>query len=195
MDIRFSASQAVDILVPEQTIPIHHYLRQPHRLVNALVDPTRIEQLGTDIFRLKMRPIAFTTLSLQPTVDMRVWAGSDSTVHLQSVACDIRGIEYINQRFALTLVGKLQPWVINGVTTLRGRAELEVAVDLPSPFLLTPRSILEATGNGLLKSVLMTVKQRLMYQLLLDYRLWATSQTTEESTVPSSLLSINSPLV
>jgi hypothetical protein len=38
---------------------------------------------------------------------------------------------------------------------------------------------LEATGNGLLKSVLMTVKQRLLHQLLADYRRWVISQTKE----------------
>jgi hypothetical protein len=182
MDIRFTACQTINIPVAEEPVPIQHYLRQPQRLINALAASSRIETLGNDLFRLKMRPITFMTLSLQPTVDLRVWADADGTLHLRSVACEIRGIEYINQRFALDLIGKLQPCPVNGVTHVQGRADLEITVELPPAFWLTPRPILETTGNGLLKSVLLSVKQRLAHQLLVDYRAWA-NQTQVAQTV------------
>jgi hypothetical protein len=169
---RFTASQSVEIAVPEQSIPIQHYLRQPQHLVNALVDPSRVEQFSDENFRLKMRPLSFMTLSIQPTVDLRVWAESNGMIHLQSVACKIRGLEYIDQRFGLDLKGQLSPCQINGETHLTGKADLKVQVELPLPFSLTPTPILEAAGNGLLKSVLLTIKQRLLHQLLVDYRRW-----------------------
>jgi hypothetical protein len=124
-----------------------------------------------------MRPLEFMMLSIQPTVDLKVWAEPDGTINLKSVACEIRGIEYINQRFALNLKGCLAPVDRNGTTYLKGKADLEVQVELPPPFWLTPQPILETTGNGLLKSVLLTVKQRLMHHLLLDYRCWASNET------------------
>lgn len=172
MPTRFTASQTVEIAVPKQPIPIQHYLRQPQRLVNALVDPSRIEPLNEECFRLKMRPLVFMTLSIQPTVDLKVWAEANGTINLQSVACEIRGVDYINQRFALNLKGYLSPCQINGITHLKGKADLQVQVELPLPFSLTPAPILEAAGNGLLKSVLLTVKQRLLHQLLADYHCW-----------------------
>ncbi|NEP37120.1 DUF1997 domain-containing protein, partial [Moorena sp. SIO3B2] len=52
-----------------------------------------------------------------------------------------------------------------------------VKVDVPLPFSLTPKPILETTGNGLLKSVLVRIKQTLMHQLLWDYRQWARNGT------------------
>lgn len=183
MSTRFTASQSVEIAVPEQPIPIQHYLRQPQRLVNALVDPSRIEQLSEENFRLKMRPLTFMTLSLQPTVDLRVWAESNGTIRLQSLNCEIRGIEYINQRFALNLKGHLSPSQLNGVTRLQGRADLEVQVELPPPFSFTPKLFLEAAGNGLLKSVLLTIKQRLLHQLLADYHCWVSSEMGIECSV------------
>ena len=185
MQTRFNASQAVEIAIPEEPTPIQHYLRQPQRLVYALVDRSRIEQLGEDHFRLKMRPLSFMLLKIQPTVDLKVWAEADGTVRLRSVACEIRGVEYINQRFALNLEGYLSPDCQNGETRLKGKADLEVKVELPYPLSLTPKPILETTGNGLLKSVLLTIKQRLLYQLLADYRHWAGTQT-EQDTVNSS---------
>jgi hypothetical protein len=172
MVTKFIASQSVEISVPQQSIPIQHYLRQPQRLVNALADNTRIQQLSEEVFRLKMRPLSFMSLSIQPTVDMRVWADASGTVYLRSLGCEILGFEYINERFSLNLKGYLSPILISGETHLQGKADLEVLVDIPQPFSFTPKSILETTGNGLLKSVLLTIKQRLSHHLLADYRQW-----------------------
>jgi hypothetical protein len=193
MHTRFTASQSVEIAVPEQPIPIQHYLRQPQRLVKALVDPSRIEQLDEEVFRLKIRPLSFMTLSIQPTADLKVWAEPNGTVHLRSVACEILGFEYINQRFALNLQGHLSPCEINGVTVLKGKADLEVRVELPLPFSLTPQPIVEAAGNGLLKSVLLTIKQRLLHQLLSDYSNWV-SDNYEQTSAEQTVLPSNSPI-
>ncbi|MGB6300267.1 MAG: DUF1997 domain-containing protein [Rivularia sp. (in: cyanobacteria)] len=180
MATKFKACQTVEIPVPYQPIPIKHYLRQPQRLVNALADSSRIEQLSTEVFRLKMRPLAFMSLSIQPIVDMRVWAASDGAICLESVRSEIRGIKYINERFQLDLKGNLSSYE-NGNTRLKGIANLEVQVELPPPFSFTPKSILETTGNGLLKSVLLTIKQRLLRQLLVDYQRWVELQTEDSS--------------
>lgn len=177
MATKFTASQSVEIAVLWQPIPIGHYLRQPQRLVNALVDPSRIQQLSEEKFRLKMRPLSFLSLSIQPTVDMRVWAESNGTIRLKSMGCEILGFEYINQRFALNLEGYLLSEQLNTSTNLKGLANLQVEIDLPPPFCFTPKQILETAGNGLLKSVLLTIKQRLSHQLLADYTRWVESQT------------------
>ncbi len=192
MDIRFAASQSVEIVVPEQPIPIAHYLRQPQRVVNALAASSRIEPLSEERFRLTMRPLNFMSLSIQPTVDMQVWADSSAAINVKSIACEIRGVDYINQRFSLNLVGQLYPTQVNQTTYLKGKADLEVQVELPPPFLLTPRPLLERAGNGLLLSVLSTIKQRLLHQLLLDYRTWATSQVDVEAPRPL-IFPINHP--
>ena len=181
MATKFKACQSVEIPVPHQHIPIKHYLRQPQRLVNALADSSRIEQLNTEVFRLKMRPLAFMSLSIQPIVDMRVWAASDGTICLKSVRSEIRGIEYIDCRFQLDLTGNLSSYEKDGNTRLKGIANLEVQVELPPPFSFTPKSILETTGNGLLKSVLLTIKQRLLRQLLVDYQGWVELQIKDSS--------------
>ena len=173
---RFFASVSLEISVLEQPVPIQHYLRQPQRLVKSIADPSRIEILGPERFRLKMRSREFLMLQIQPIVDLRVWAKSDGTIHLVSVGCEIRGVEYINRRFSLDLVGKLSPVEVGGLTYLKGKADLTVEVEIPPPLQLTPGSVLETAGNGLLKSVLLAVKQKLMHQLLLDYSQWASGE-------------------
>ncbi len=178
MLIHFAASQTVLIPVAPESVPIQHYLRQPQRLISALVDPSRTEVIGSECFRLKMRPVTLIALTVQPTVDMQVWATSEGTVYLKSVGCEIRGVEYINQRFNLTLAGILKPRQIKEQIYLDGRADLDVQVELPPPLWLTPTLLLETAGNGLLKSVLLTIKQRLMSQLLADYQHWAREETS-----------------
>lgn len=177
MATKFVASESVEIAVSQQSIPIEYYLRQPQRLVYALVDRRRVEQLSREVFRLKMRPLNFMSVKIQPTVDIRVWAQSNGVINLESVACKILGLDYINQRFALNLKGYLLPTQQSGVTYLKGNADLEVGLELPPPFSFTPQLIMEKTGNGLLKSILMTIKQRLLNQLLNDYQSWVEAQT------------------
>jgi hypothetical protein len=158
--VKFTADRSVEIAVPKQPVPIHHYFRQPQRVVRALVDPSRIKQVSDDEFCLTMRALSFFGFNLQPTVFLRVWVDADGTVHVVSTHCEIRGIDYIDHRFS-------------GNTYLQGRADLEVRVDLPPPLGFTPASIVEAAGNSLLKGILSTFKQRLMHQLLVDYVTWA----------------------
>lgn len=195
MNVCFSATQSVEIAVPDQPIPIQHYLRQPQRLIHALIDPNRVESLGDEQFRFKMRPIHFMTLTLQPTVDLRIWAEAEGRICLQSTGCEILGIEYINQRFGLQLVGELLPITRLTKTYLSGQANLQVQVDIPPPLSLTPRPIVEATGNGLLRSVLLTIKQRLVHQLLSDYSEWVASQAYSPALTDTTLYSSNGSAV
>ena len=174
MIVRFSATESLEIAVEERSIPLQHYLRQPQRLVQAIADPALMEQLSDSQFRLKMRSLSFMEFyHFQPTVVLKVWADGDGTVYLNSESCEIRGIEYINNRFALNVTGKLSPQQRQGDTLLQGKANLEVKVALPPPLWFTPLPFLQLTGNSLLKSVLSRIKQRLLSQLLQDYHQWA----------------------
>ncbi|MDY7014494.1 MAG: DUF1997 domain-containing protein [Cyanobacteriota bacterium] len=182
-NICFTATEAVELAVDEQDLPVSHYLRQPQRLVSAIADPRLMTSLPRDRYRLRMRALNFMDLyHIQPTVILKVWATGEGTVRLHSESCEIRGVDYINDRFSLDLVGKLSPLEREGKIYLKGRADLSVTVDLPPLLWLTPVPVLEMTGNSLLKSVLMRIKQRLLNQLLADYRQWSQSNGAPEST-------------
>jgi hypothetical protein len=192
MYVSLSASESVQISVENRATPIQHYLRQPQRLVKAIADPQLIKHLSDDLYELKMRPINFLEIyHFQPIVQLKVWSGSSGSVCLQSVGCQIKGIDYINKRFALKLKGVLYPHEIEGKTTLEGQADLEVGVELPAALMFTPKSFLERTGNQLLRSVLGRIKQKLMTQLVRDYYTWASQAETAE---PESITKLSSDL-
>ncbi|MGK7919955.1 MAG: DUF1997 domain-containing protein [Trichodesmium sp.] len=172
----FFASQSVNLVVPEHPISINHYLNQPERIINSLGDPTTIENLTDNIYRLKMRPLKFFMLKIEPVVDMKIWTTLPGVVHLESVACELKGIEMINEHFQLNLNGTMQPTKIQEKTFLKGQAELSLQIFLPSPFNKIPKSMLLSTGNSLLGNILLKMKQGLMNKLLLDYSNWATAK-------------------
>lgn len=184
--VQFTSTESINLSVPQEKTPIQHYLRQPQRLVSAIANPKLMTQLSENRFHLKMRPLNFLDMyHFQPSVVLKVVADSNGTVTLTSESCEILGNDYINDRFGMNLKGKLYPVEKNGQVYLEGKADLKVDVDLPPPLWLTPRPMLETTGNGLLKSVLMRIKQKLMNQLIADYRQWANQATTSERTKPS----------
>lgn len=189
MEISFKASESLQISVEEREISIGHYLRQPQRLVRAIAEPTLTKQLSEDHFQLQMRPLNFMEIyHFQPTVVLKVWSGASGTVYLRSQSCEIKGIEYINNRFSINIQGKLSPQQSQGITYLQGKADLEVKVELPPPLWLTPHHLLEMAGNGLLRSVLFRIKQKLLTHLIGDYYQWVESNTAIQSPPPSILL-------
>jgi len=177
--VRFTASEAVNLVVPSENTPIQHYLRQPRRLVAAIADPKLMTPLSENRFHLKMRPIEFLDLyHFQPSAVLNVVADSNGVVTLTCEQSEVIGNDYLNDRFSLQLKGKLYPIQEKGKTYLRGKADLQVDVDLPPPLWFTPRSLLETTGNGLLRGVLTRIKHKLMNQLISDYRQWANQSET-----------------
>lgn len=192
--VRFEAEQSIELWVTDQPVAIQHYLRQPQRLVAALVEAHQVESLKTDLFRLKMRPMSFMMLQIQPVVDLRVWNDSGDCVFLKSEGCQIPGSDYIGQRFHLKLEGFLQPKIHGHRTLLQGTAHLQVDVELPPALCLTPKILVDAAGSSLLKGVLQTMKQRLRWRLVSDYQKWCAtvlsdSKISSEAGSPSMMRS------
>ena len=105
----FQASQTLKMRVPNEVIPIKHYLRQPQRLVQAITEPSRIQQLAPSHFRLQLRPLKFMMLRLEPTVDLQVWTEAEGQLHLRAIDCEIRGAQFLGESFSLELAGTLSP--------------------------------------------------------------------------------------
>ncbi len=174
MDIYFQACETVTLEVEQQEIGIEHYLRQPYRLVKTIADEKLMTPLRDNCYQLKMHPLNFLDIyHFQPVVILKVWSGASGNLYLKSESCEIKGIDYINRRFSLHLKGKLSPQQRDGKTYLQGKADLQVKVDLPPPLWLTPKPLLQTTGNSLLKGVLIRIKQKLIAQLLKDYNQFA----------------------
>jgi hypothetical protein len=171
----FHASQTLCLRVPNEAIPIEHYLRQPQRLVQAITDPRRIEVLGDGVYRLSLRPLQFFGISIEPTADLQVQSLPDGSLHLASVGCQVKGPDYlsfVNDSFGMGLKGVLTPHRHATRTELQGQADLKIHLELPPPIRFMPASVLDCTGKTFLSGILTTIKHRIERQLVEDYRAW-----------------------
>ncbi|WP_035987698.1 DUF1997 domain-containing protein [Leptolyngbya sp. KIOST-1] len=187
----FYASQDLRLRVPNETVPIEHYLRQPQRLVQAITDPRRIEVLGDGVYRLSLRPLQFLGVSIEPTADLRVRSQADGTLQLESVGCQVKGPDYlsfVNDSFGMALQGTLIPHRRDHYTELQGRADLHIHIELPPPLRFMPDPVLDRAGRTFLSGILSTIKHRIERQLVEDYRAWVTATLTHgEGTDQGSL--------
>ncbi|MGG6237121.1 hypothetical protein C7293_20425 [filamentous cyanobacterium CCT1] len=187
----FHASQNLRLRVPNEAIPIEHYLRQPQRLVQAITDPRRIEVIGDGVYRLSLRPLQFLGISIEPTADLQVRSQADGTLTLESVGCQVKGPDYlsfVNDSFGMALQGVLTPQRGDRYTELQGRADLQIHIELPPPIRFMPAPVLDSAGKTLLSGILSTIKHRIERQLVEDYRAWvATTHAQPEVSGQGSL--------
>lgn len=167
--------------IPRRSVPLSHYLKQPRRLVHALMNPAQVEELSPDTFRFHLRGFEFLMLNIRPVVDLQIDVSQDHQLTVRSVGCKIRGNEFVDKQFSLDLHGQLDLQERQDTTELNGNVNLAIAVGLPPVLEMTPRSLLETTGNQILRGVLNTMKQRLMRQLAADYERWSRQQAAAET--------------
>jgi Protein of unknown function (DUF1997) len=169
---RLFTSQTVEIQVPREAYPIEGYLEQPDRLVRTLAPGDRLKQLENGHYRLEILPMNILNLTISPVVDLAVWVDHDRKVQVESVGCEIRGVESLRDRFDFKLVGELYPIHTPNQILLRGSALLKIELELPLPFKVMPRSMVEGAGNAVLETTLKTVKGRMLKYVVKDYQAW-----------------------
>jgi hypothetical protein len=109
-----------------------------------------------------------------------VWCDRQHVVHLQNLDYQIKGLEAFMEGFKLDVRGTLQAVPgAGGTMELQGQADLVVSLELPPPLWLTPKSLLQGTGDRLLGEVLQRIKRQLLKQLLLDYKDWAAATPSD----------------
>jgi hypothetical protein len=179
--LRLTAQQTANMQIARHAVPLSHYLKQPRRLVHALMNPDQVEELSDDTFRFHLRGFQFLMLNIRPVVDLQIDASHDHVLTVRSLDCWIKGNQFINEQFALNLQGQLQLTEQDIVTDLTGDVDLAIAIELPSILAMTPHAILETTGNQILRGVLNTIKHRLMHQLASDYQRWSRQQAQQQA--------------
>ena len=162
--------RSVEIAIFPAPVPINEYLKNTERLVYALADPSQIKVLGRHTFQFSMRPIKFLMLTLEPVADVKIYPNECDEIIIYSDSCRLRHQAALNRRFSFKLRGWLAPRSDN--SGVSGNAELDITIDLPSAFRLTPKSLLESTGNAIVNGILIAIKQRLQRRLIHEYRGW-----------------------
>ena len=175
--IRLITTQTVELRVPPQRFPIEDYLRTPDRFVQTLAPADRLQRIDTERYRLEIPAFSMLTLTICPIVDLAVWVDDDQKVQIESVAFEMRGMEGLKDRFDFKLIGELYPIHTHKDVLMRGNALLRIDLELPSPFSMMPKSVVEGAGNTVLKASLGAVKSQMLKELVRDYQAWALEQS------------------
>ena len=170
---RLVTSQTVEIQVPRAAHSIESYLSQPDRLLRTLAPGDRMDLLENGHYRLEILPMTVLGFNISPVVDLAVWVDDDRKVQVESVGCEIRGVESLRDRFDFKLIGELYPIHTPDQILLRGSALLKIEIELPMPFKIMPRPIVEGAGNAVLEATLNSVKGRMIKYVVNDYQAWA----------------------
>lgn len=172
--VHLHASQSVEVAIVPAPIPIHQYLTNTERLVYSLAEPSQIKALGHHTFQFSMRPIKFLMLTIEPIADVQIYSNDCNEVIIYSDSCRLRHQSVLNRHFSFKLTGWLAARPDN--SGVSGNAELDIMIDLPSTFYVTPKALLESTGNAIANRILITIKQRLQRRLIHEYRGWISSK-------------------
>ena len=174
MQVQFQAIELVELAAPQSSPLIEKYLQQVDRIVRVIADPKLTDKLTAEKYRLKMQPIGFLELyKFQPIVTLKIWCDRQNVLHLESLDYQLKGLEAFMDGFELKLIGTLKAQQDRQDNLkLMGKADLSVSLKLPPPLWLTPKSLLQATGDRLLSEVLQRIKQQILRQLIQDYKVW-----------------------
>jgi hypothetical protein len=166
MPLAFSACQQLTLPVREDAHQLPAYLADENRVVNALLDPRQLEQLGEGHYRYTVTRVQVFQLQIQPVVELRA-CHHDGRLELEALDCQLEGLGLVDD-FRLSLAS----WLSANPEGLEGEASLAVSVSRPSLLRLIPEAVLEATGRSVLSGILLGISNRVGQQLLEDFRDW-----------------------
>jgi hypothetical protein len=171
MSLAFSSSQQLVLPIREHLALLPAYLREEQRVVASLLDPSQLVSLGPGHYRYRVTRVQVFQLQIQPVVDLQTHH-RDDRLELEAVDCKLEGLGLVDD-FRLGL----RSWLEASARGLEGEATLAVSVSQPPLLKLVPPPVLEATGRSVLKGILLSMRNRVRHQLLLDFHKWCGSQS------------------
>ena len=173
MALAFSASQELQLSVAGATERLTAYLADEARVVQALLDPSQLQQLSPGHWRYSVTRLQVFQLQIQPVVELRCLL-EPGAITLESRDCQLEGLGVVDD-FQLTLCSRLRA----AAHGLEGEASLGVQVSQPPLLKLIPAKVLEATGRSLLAGILLGIKTRVGQQLVGDFHDWCACSRPE----------------
>jgi len=174
-------------LTEYMTLPVEQYALVPMPLNSTL---SRLPGGTTSEFELKVPPINFLGLEVQPVVEAEV-ALEPNRVIISSQKCRLNGSPFLlrvkmNERFDFRAKAELT-WndtasishdhsVVGSAPTensISAQASIEVDVDRPMPFNAIPKRAVEKMGNTAMRLSMGFVLRSFLRGLSTDYQRWA----------------------
>ena len=141
---------------------VSEWLSDEKRVAFAVWDEKMIQDMGNNIYKLKLMPLQFVTIKLAPEVDNRMWTEVDNNgkpvFKLQSIDFDpniqvLPGLNVPASYFGIDIevVGELRP-SRNG-SGVEGKIGFLSSGSLTPPMRLLPEPVLKSASNIICKTI------------------------------------------
>lgn len=193
--VQFQAKKRMDVPFRQGARKGEDYLKETERIVKiTFPDSSRVNYLGDNLWRARLRPVTFFTVTATPFCDVKVLHTNDS-LHLASnrLILDLKGLPDQNNGFdfQFSLQGELlvhseSSSVLESEQTpsFSGWVTMGLDANLPLPFSLMPDYIVLPVGNGILDRILGVMERELSSRIIRDYNIWCHVSTQPTGTVP-----------
>lgn len=176
-DTRVFVTGRVKQRVTPASRPLDDYMRLPVAAYATMPMPPQsaLRRVnGTvDKFELDMPPMRFFHVEVKPRVFARV-VPTPHAVHIWSRHCFIRGSKLIeklelNERFKFAVDTKFT-WDMQSILS---ESTICVDVDPPGPFARMPKSLVETTGNAVMRVAMNLIQREFLKTLGRDFERWS----------------------
>jgi Protein of unknown function (DUF1997) len=178
MSIQASAQANLKASLPATPEQVRLYVRNPQRLLRSGFPSDRITQVGPDRFRLKMLPLVWMGLALEPTAEIEIGANDQGEAWARLIDYELVGHPWLVQNLKLDFRAHLstsEKVNTDGRTPMDGWAQASASFPTP-PFLAwMPNPVLTGGARTILEGFLWLLKDRLGKSLEASFWQWAKS--------------------
>ncbi|CAI5514416.1 unnamed protein product [Closterium sp. Naga37s-1] len=179
-----SATWTQQVQLDEKEKPLAEYMTLPASQYSVL-DAERIERVDGSTFRCYAHRAQFFSVEVCPVLLVRVDEEADGcTIRLLSATLDGSPIvKSQNKKFRASMANRVR-WAPDPSSPssrlIMSDTILKSSVEVPVPFRMIPREVIESAGNKLLEQVLKVAVPRFLEQLKKDYEAWASGDTSRK---------------
>ncbi|XP_047307266.1 uncharacterized protein SYNPCC7002_A1590 [Impatiens glandulifera] len=181
---RFVARRTESVSVQQLSRPLVDYMSLPASQYSVL-DAERIERINDNTFRCYVYRFKFFTFEVCPVLLVKVEEQENGCV-IKLLSCKLEGSPIVaaqNEKFGASMVNRIS--CNNRVgDSLMGElvsdAVIEVSIDIPFAFRALPVQAIESAGTQVLDQILRIMLPRFMAQLVKDYKVWASGDTSRQ---------------
>ncbi|CAI5458172.1 unnamed protein product [Closterium sp. Yama58-4] len=181
-----SATWSQQVQLDEKEKPLAEYMTLPASQYSVL-DAERIERVDSSTFRCYAHRAQFFSVEICPVLLVRVDEEADGcTIRLLSATLDGSPIvKSQNKKFRSSMVNRVR-WApdpsspSSSSRLIMSDTTLKSSVEVPVPFRMIPRDVIESAGNKLLEQILKVAVPRFLEQLKKDYEAWASGDTSRK---------------
>lgn len=174
--ITFGASQTFIVPVKPEKKSVRDYVANgSKRLILASWDPSQVEELDVDSYRIKFQKLNFLVLQITPEVDCKLMQRDDAAAFI-STGWRLPGLEeqVSLESYKIKVRGEVRSSPPHAaMTSFRAKVEFVVSGKVPPILSGVPEAASSMAAEQLSRALLGGAEKRFCETLPLDYKLWS----------------------